>query len=389
MCDIAKRFSDFDKVMDEKLYNEVVLVVKSIDTMIDNLDIVIKELPDILLLLNDLIPGRIKDLRKEYDEMIANDYPLGYLNFEGNLSDIEKKESDILSRAKVLNITDSLFDARVILEYLDNLFKDLELEKESKKKFDSMNEAFENKSQKLNKLVKDIYDQLDDIKALYHLNEKDLEIIDKLNLELAVVIKNHKKLLRAVKKKDVSYAKHNITIDELINKLNNLSKEFDNALHTLGSFYEDEMRAKEQLKDMNELVRKCKLRIRNYSLPVIYDKYFVEEEEAINAISFVANELENKPIVIKNLNMRVETARDLSFKLNDTTEEMIKYAYFSELLIKYVNKYRLDDSLETKIKKAELLYYRGNYKESFNLILKILEKKDEELVNQINKLCNE
>ncbi len=63
---ITKRFNDFDKVMEEKLYNEVVLVVKSIDTMIDNLDVVIKEVPDILLLLNDLIPGRIEDLNIEY-----------------------------------------------------------------------------------------------------------------------------------------------------------------------------------------------------------------------------------------------------------------------------------------------------------------------------------
>ena len=226
---VAKRFNDFDKVMEEKLYNEVVLVVKSIDTMIDNLDIIIKELPDILLLLNDLIPGRIKDLNEEYNKMIEEGYPLEYLNYNENISDIEKKESDIMSRAKVLNITDSLFDARTILEYLDNLFKDLEEEKKAKNKFDSLNDGFKNKSKKMDKIVKDIYAQLDDIKAMYHLNEKDLEIIDKLNLKLAVVIKDHKKLMRDTKKKDISYAKHNITLNELINRLGSVSTEFDEA----------------------------------------------------------------------------------------------------------------------------------------------------------------
>ena len=277
---IAKRFNDFDKVMEEKLYNEVVLVVKSLDNMIDNLDVIIRELPDILLLLNDLIPGRVKDLKEEYQKMIEEDYPLGYLNFEENMQDIEKKESDILSRAKVLNITDSLFDSRIILEYLDNLFKDLEEEKKNKSKFDLLNDGFKNKSKKIEKIVKDIYDQLDDIKAMYHLSEKDLEIIDKLNLKLAVVIKDHKKLMRDTKKKDIPYAKHNITLNELINRLSNVSDEFDQALRTLGSFYEDEKRAHEQLIDMKNLMKKAKNRIRKYRLPIIYDNYFVELDEA-------------------------------------------------------------------------------------------------------------
>ena len=383
---IAKRFNDFDKVMDEKLYNEVVLIVKSIDTMIDNLDIVIKELPDILLLLNDLIPGRINDLNNEYYKMVEEGYPLGYLNFENNLVDIEKKENDILTRAKVLNITDSLFDLRTILEYLDSLFKDLDDEKNAKVKFDKLDEAYESKEKRLNKIVKDIYDELDDIKALYHLNEKDLEIIDKLNLKLSVIIKEHKKLYREIKKKEDSYKKHNITINELIGRINTVSDEFDNALRTLGSFYEDEMRAHEELKNMKILLKKCRENIRINKLPIIYDNYYVEEEEAIDAISEVEKEINNKPIVIKNLNMRVDTARDLTFKLYATVNDMVKYANFSEMLIVYGNKYRNNKSVDRGIGKAELLYYSGNYKDSFDLLLKVIKTVDSELVTKINKL---
>ena len=236
-------------------------------------------------------------------------------------------------------------------------------------------------------IVKNIYAQLDDIKALYHLNESDLEIIDKLNLKLAVIIKDHKKLKRDIKKGDASYLKHNITLNELIFRMNNVATEFDNALHTLGSFYEDEMRSREQLKEMKNVLTKCKDRIRNYRLPIIYDNYFVEEEEAVDAINEVGKELENKPIVIKNLNMRVDTARDLTLKLNATTDEMIKYAYFSELLIVYGNKYADKKEIANGLNKAELLYFKGSYKESFNLILKVLKSVDNDLVNKINKLC--
>ena len=386
---IAKRFNDFDKVMDEKLYNEIVLVVKSIDTMIDNLDVVVKEVPDILLLLNDLIPGRIKDLKEEYSKMVEEGYPLGYLNFDSNISDIEKKESDILSRAKVLNITDSLFDLRTILEYLDSLFKDLDDEKNAKTKFDGMDDIFKDKSKKLDKVVKDIYAQLDDIKAMYHLNEKDLEIIDKLNLKLSSIIKDHKKLHRDIKKNEDSYKKHNITINELMVRLNNISLEFDEALRTLGSFYEDEKRAHEELKNMHELIKKCKDSIRKFRLPIIHDNYFVEMDEAKEAIEEVEKELNNKPIIIKNLNMRVETAKDLTFKLLSTTNEMTKYAYFSELLMVYGNKYLENKDVSRGISKAELLYYRGSYKECFNLLIKVIKTIDNDLITKVNKLIKD
>ena len=38
------------------------------------------------------------------------------------------------------------------------------------------------------------------------------------------------------------------------------------------------------------------------------------------------------------------------------------------------------------LSKAELMYYRGSYKESFNLLLKVVKLIDEDLVNKINKL---
>ena len=383
---IAKRFKDFDKVMDEKLYNEIVLVVKSIDTMIDNLDVVIKELPDILLLLNDLIPGRIKELKEEYGKMIEEGYPLGYLNFDNNIADIEKRENDILTRAKVLNINDSLFDLRTILEYLDSLFRDLDEEKEAKTRFDNLDSVFNEKSKKIDGIVKDIYAQLDDIKAMYHLNENDLEIINQLNLKLSAIIKDHKKLYRDIKKGAESYKKHNITINDQMARLNNISTEFDEALRTLGSFYEDEKRAHEELKDMLELVKKCKNRVRNYKLPIIHDNYFVEMEEATDAIEEVKKEINNKPIIIKNLNTRVDTAKDLTFKLNATTSNMVKYAYFSELLIVYGNKYRDNKDINRGLSKAELMYYRGSYKECFTLLMKVIKLIDEDFVSKINKL---
>ena len=224
---------------------------------------------------------------------------------------------------------------------------------------------------------------------MYHLNEKDLEIIEELNLKLSGIIKDYKKLNRDIKKKDSYYQKYISTINELLERINKVSTEFDDALRTLGSFYDDEKRAHTELKEMKELLKKCKIKIRNYKLPVIYDTYFIYEEEATDAISEVEKEIENKPIVIKNLNMRVETARDLTLKLYKLVNDMIKYAYFTELLVVYANKYRDKKDVDKNLIKVENLYYNGNYKESFDLAMKTIKVVDSELVTNVNKICKE
>ena len=65
---------------------------------------------------------------------------------------------------------------------------------------------------------------------------------------------------------------------------------------------------------------------------------------------------------------------------------MIKYAYFSELLIVYGNKYRDNKDISRGLSKAELMYYRGSYKESFTLLLKVIKLIDSDLVTKINKV---
>ena len=61
---IEKRFLDFEKVMEKNEYDEVVHIVKALDTMVEHMEIIINETPDVLLMANELIPKRIKEIQR-------------------------------------------------------------------------------------------------------------------------------------------------------------------------------------------------------------------------------------------------------------------------------------------------------------------------------------
>ena len=148
---------------------------------------------------------------------------------------------------------------------------------------------------------------------------------------------------------------------------------------------DDEARAREQLATIEELLKKSKYRLKDCKIPVIPSSYYIELTEAQDAIREIVKELEKKPIVIKILNIRVDTARDLVFKIYNKTNDMIKIVNLSENIIIYGNRYRSSyEEIDIALKKSEELFRRGKYKESYDLSVKSLSFVDKSIAEKTN-----
>ena len=382
---IEKRFMDFEVVMENNEYHEVVHIVKALDTMIDHMAIVIDEVPDLLLLADQIIPKRMEQIEQTYQEMIEKDYPLGYLNIEYNLEETTKNVKNILDRIRVLNLEECMFELKTMLDYLDSLFTDFEKERLSRKVYDEIERQFWIKLKKINKVVKDIYNQIDDIKNMYHLKTEDLKKIDDINVSLASINEDYKEVVQSVQDKEAPYSKSHKEIELLSNRLKELEEELDRSLKSLGSMYDDEMRAREQLDEIQELLKQCKTKMRSYKLPIITDQYFVQLSEANEAILEIIKELEKKPITIKILNTRVDTARDLVLKLHHTTNEMIKTAQLAEMAIVYGNRYRdaSNQEINMGLNQAEILFFKGNYKGALETGIRTIQLEEEGIYQKL------
>lgn len=380
---IERRFLDFEKVMEDNDYAEVVHVVKALDTMIEHIEIIVKEVPDVLLMANQIIPKSVKEVKDNYDELISQGFPLDYLNIDYNLDEINKNVEGVLDKVNVLNLEGCMFDLKTMLEYLDSLFIDFEKERLARKVYEEIENDFSKKIEKTNKLVNDVYLQLDDIKNLYDLNDEDVAIIHKVNKSLVVINDDYKKLIAKVEANSTPYTMLNKEIEDLTVRLKNMEEELDKSLKSLGNMYDDEVRAREQLNEIQEFLKQCKYRMRTYKLPVITDNYFVQLSEANEAIYEVIKELEKKPIVIKTLNTRVDTARDLVLKLYNTTNEMIRIAQCAEIAIVYGNRYRDYEEVDAGLNDARDKFFMGDYKKSLDIAIRTISLIDNEISKKL------
>ncbi len=371
---IEKRFEEFEQVMEKKDYEEVIYVVKGLTEMLDHMTIIIDEIPEIMLMGKNLIPKRTEDVSSEYIKLTREGYQLDYLNVEYNIVETEKKVNAIFDRVRVLNLEDVSFELKTILEYYDSLFNDFETEKLTKKYYDEGLISFDKKRSHVIKVLTAIETKLPEMKKRYNLTDETLDNISLLKKEFSEIEKDYDKLKNLEKNHSFPFSKLNAELEIIMLKLTKMHERLNGFLQKVSNLKDDEERAKGQLEDIKVLLKQSKYQIRKNRLPIIPDVYYTELSEASDAIKEIQKELSKKPLDIDTLNVRVDTARDLVFKLHNTTAEMVKAALLSEYAIVYGNRYRSSKMvINDGLVKAEKLFFKGEYKKSLELSITTLD----------------
>ena len=371
---IDKRFTEFEYAMDHNDYVGVEKIVTSLQTMLNDMKVTLEEVPQIVLMAEMLIPKKIEEATTTYARMLRDGYPMDYLNVEYNIKEINKKISVIMDKLNILDLGDSILELKTILGYFDDLFKDFDREKEARNIFRENSKLFKSKIDKTNKIVYNIYLSIDDIRTTYDLKDDDINKFNIINENLELLNKDFKSLIEHSKMHTFAYTKLTLELDGLFNKLMRLNDDLDYQLKSITSMKDDETRAREQLIVIENLLKQTKLKINDYKLPVIPDSYFIELKEAYQAIREINKELDKKPIVIKILNIRVDTARDLVFKIYNKTNDMLKEALMAEKVIVYGNRYRSSyKEIDKSLGDAEVLFKKGQYKQSLNVSINSIQ----------------
>ena len=381
---IAHKFEEYEDILDSNRYNEVDNTVNTIEDMLKHMTIVIDEMPQIVLMAENILPKKIKEVLENYEELKKQGYTLDYLNVEYNVSEANKKINDILERAKMLDMKDSLLELKVLMEYFENVFDDFEKEKVNKKEYSDTIANFQKKLSRMNKLVNEIFKKLESIKKVYNLEEEDINLLQKIREELKKLNDDYKVLIEHTQNNAFSFSKINKELENLVARLRLIEESLDQTLDTIGSMKDDESRARQQLEEVKKILRRSRKLLREYELPVIPDNYFVELQEAQGAIKELIAELNKSPINIDNLNMRVETARDLVIKLHNRSKEMVKSAAFAEMTMVYGNRYRSKyEELDKNLAYSEMLFFKGEYKKALQLSINTLNKVEPGIQNKL------
>ena len=382
---IDQKFKKFETLMDHNDYVSVEKLVVELEKNINNLKNYLEKTPDLLAMATIMIPSKIDETKSIYFRMQRDGYPLDYLNIEYNLKEINNKVNKIIENMKDFILDNADIELKTMLEYFNTIFNNFEKERDSKETFRENIKKTKKKIEGINKIVYDIYIQMDDIKSTYDLSDAEISKFTAINNDLEKINEDYKILFEHGKGRTFSYSRLVEELNGLNNRLTHLQDDLDYRLKSITSMKDDESRAKEQLNMIENLLLSAKSKLKDYKIPVIPNSYFIELEEASEAIREIIKELAKKPITIKVLNIRVDTARDLVFKIYNKTNDIVKNVNLCEELIVYGNRYRttykeIDDALNL----AEELFRKGKYKQSIETSINAIGTVDKAFIKRFD-----
>lgn len=380
---IDKLFNAFELAMENNDYSEASKIVKALTDNIGNIGIIIDEASSIILMGKKLIPAKIEDIKKIYEKMTKEGYLLDYLNIDYNISEADKKLADIFDRLKVLNVNDSIIELKTILDYFDSLYGDFDKERDAKKNYDSLSRKIAIKNKKLSTIVKNISSKIEDIKYSYDLSEEDVKVIDELNLSIKNIQNDYDIIIENFRNKSFSYSQLYKELELINSRVTVTEEKVEQTVKYLSSLKEDEIRAREQLDEIKNILESSKEKMESFKLPIIPKDYYVELSEANDALDNMIEELNKKPISIRVLNLRVDTARDLVLKLHKNTSETIKNASLAESTIVYSNRFRFNNRINNALNRAEDYFYEGRYSEALELAIKAVSDVNPNIYNEV------
>ena len=141
------------------------------------------------------------------------------------------------------------------------------------------------KLSKLEKISQELFKKVDELKYSYDLTDEEVASIIEIKDNIIDNHNSYDHIIDIFRNKTLAYSKLASEMENINNKLLKNEDRLNHTLETLSSLKDDELRAKEQLAEIEEILKDCKLRAREYKLPVVPKNYYVEFAEASLAIN--------------------------------------------------------------------------------------------------------
>ncbi len=372
--EIDDAFVTLEEMMNTQRFEEASDVTEEVKTKVEWLAGVLKELPDYVVLVRKVIPGKIDSVFKSLEQMKKENYSIDKLDIYPKLDEIKEKLAEASAKVKELNFENISVDLKSILEDIDSLNEKINAEISS---FYQFKDVWKNAYN----YVTLMYSEYKTCMSAY-LKMKDYFVLDKYNFqieehfnEFEKIVKDMNDLENIIKSNDFSYTTTLAKISEIRSHTlahSQYMKEFNNKKEEL---YIKDNRANDELENINIILLEIKSQIKNKHLPMIDESYKDFIQDARRLALEIQEFKKQKPIDIDELSLKVNEAGSIIYKLYENVKNLIVTVEMIEEAIVFGNRYRNDYlQVNTEITKAEVLFRNGEYTKSLTTIVDIIEK---------------
>ena len=360
-------FQEYENHIERAEYDEAANLIPTIKNVIDALNKVFKELPNLCSLVMQVVPQKIEELNNHYLLLSRQNLPLYHLSILDAINRFKKEIATIkdgIVDLKVLGLTQK---CEGIMKQIDILNECLNEEVEAKKYFIESKDPLYVKVKDLNDYFLKIIGILPNVRKIYVIDDEQEKRIEDLK-ENINKLWNTKRLLDGFLNSATQQP-----FSTLKEKLDNLSHDYDIASTSLKDFkaYLDSLKVScEEAYSMVSIyyyrTKQVEHTLRLIALPDVTEVH----NEAISAVYKLLCDidaaLKSKPINVATINELAEALKATANSLFENVEDAYRDSSLAESAIVYANRDRNHQTdVNQELSVLEQNFFQGEFEKVY------------------------
>ena len=177
---LDQMFVDFETHIETAEYDEAQALLPTIGKVVSALESALSQLPNLCILVNTVVPEKIDNLKKNYEEVEAQGLPLYNLSFSVRLGEWNEDLKIIRQKLTKLEITNIMESLDVLQSEIEEIQYQLNGEQADKKYFEENSQIVYNHVIELEKVFLKICSLLPDVYKTYVVTDDQKEKVEQL-----------------------------------------------------------------------------------------------------------------------------------------------------------------------------------------------------------------
>ena len=360
---LDQMFVDFETHIESAEYDEAQALLPTIGKVVSALESALSQLPNLCILVNTVIPEKIANLKKNYEEVEACGLPLYNLSFSVRLGEWNNDLQIIRKRLTKLEITNIMESLDALQSEVEEVQYQLNGEQSDKKYFEDNNQIIYNKVIELEKVFLKICSLLPDIYKTYVVTDEKKETVEEL--------KQTMNALGTVKQSLDNYVHSALKqpFSSLRGKLDELSDHYEKAKEGIDNFkaYVDFLKSSSEEAYTLVFVYYYRLKqvesvLREIALPLFTQQYKVRIEDCYDLLNEIDKAVKVQPIAVDEINEKVDMLKSTANALFDEVENKFREMQLAESAVVYANRDRNhQDDVHQQLCALEDFFYHGEF----------------------------